>query len=244
MTTFALIHGGGHGGWCWNLLIAELEARGHEAVAPSMPTDDPTAGAAEYAALVLDALRPTEGNDIVVVGHSLGGLTVPLVAAQRPVRHMVFLAAMVPAPGEIYGDLMVAKPWALTSRSGDAVQWDPHAVTPARTWEAALQLYYHDVPEPLARWAWPQLRPQSVRLFSEPSPLRIWPDTPSTYILMTDDRSVDPEFSRWLAHERLGVTALELPGSHSPFLARPGALADLLTAIPYGPQAAPRDVER
>ena len=44
MTTFVLVHGGYHGGWCWELLIAELEARGHATIAPDLPCDDPDAG--------------------------------------------------------------------------------------------------------------------------------------------------------------------------------------------------------
>jgi hypothetical protein len=40
MATFGLVHGGFHGGWCWDRLIPELAARGHEAVAMDMPIDD------------------------------------------------------------------------------------------------------------------------------------------------------------------------------------------------------------
>jgi pimeloyl-ACP methyl ester carboxylesterase len=228
MTTFALIHGGGHGGWCWELLVPELEARGHSAVAPDMPTEDPNAGAREYAQVVVDALEGVD-VDVVVVGHSLGGMTVPVVASMRPVRHMVFLGAMVPAPGEVYGDFLATRPDALTAAPTDAR--DASGVRPARSWETALHAYYLDVPEPVARRAWQRLRPQGGRLFAERSPLEAWPDVPSTYILMTEDRSVDQDFSRWIARQRLGVEAIELPGSHSPFLSRPGELADILVSL-------------
>ena len=79
MSTFALIHGGGHGGWCWELVIPELEARASSAVAPDLPIDDPGPGLAAYAQIVVRAIGDSV-DDVVVVGHSLGGLVVPLVA--------------------------------------------------------------------------------------------------------------------------------------------------------------------
>ena len=39
MTTFALVHGSGDGGWAWHLVQRALRERGHEAVAPDLPTD-------------------------------------------------------------------------------------------------------------------------------------------------------------------------------------------------------------
>jgi pimeloyl-ACP methyl ester carboxylesterase len=76
MSLFALVHGGAHGGWCWELLVPELEKRGHSTVAPDLPIEDDAAGAREYARVVAAAL-PTNDDDVVVVGHSLGGLTIP-----------------------------------------------------------------------------------------------------------------------------------------------------------------------
>src|SRR5437868_15426566 len=92
MTTFALLHGAFHGAWCWDLVRPELESRGHRTVAMDLPCDDPGAGSARYAEVVAEAIRD-EGDDVIVVGHSLAGLTVPLVAATRPVARMVFLNA-------------------------------------------------------------------------------------------------------------------------------------------------------
>lgn len=69
MTTFGLVHGAWHGAWCWDLLAQELEARGHRAIAVDLPCEDSSAGCAEYAAAVVEALAGV-GDDLVVVGHS------------------------------------------------------------------------------------------------------------------------------------------------------------------------------
>src|SRR3954454_25062964 len=98
MTTFWLVHGAWHGGWCWERLAPELEARGAQVVAPDLPCEDVDAGVSVYADVVDKALG--EADDVVLVGHSLGGLTIPLVAARRPVRRLVYLCAFVPTPGE------------------------------------------------------------------------------------------------------------------------------------------------
>jgi alpha-beta hydrolase superfamily lysophospholipase len=49
-------------------------------------------------------------EDLVLVGHSLGGLTIPVVATRRPVSRMVFLSAMLPRPGRAHDDVMRDEP--------------------------------------------------------------------------------------------------------------------------------------
>jgi pimeloyl-ACP methyl ester carboxylesterase len=83
VATYSLVHGAWHGGWAWDLVRAELEARGHTVHAPDLPVDDVAATVEDYARCV----PPAD----VVVGHSLGGFVVPLVEA----RVHVFLCALL-----------------------------------------------------------------------------------------------------------------------------------------------------
>ena len=101
MSTVVLIHGAGDVGWSWHLVVAELRALGHDAVTPDLPCEDQDAGLPEFAETVLAEVG--ERRDLVVVGHSFGGLTAPLVADRRRdagLMRLVYLAAMIPAPGE------------------------------------------------------------------------------------------------------------------------------------------------
>ena len=102
MTTFGLVHGAWHGAWCWELLEPELRSRGHGSVAVDLPSEDPAAGSARYAELIVDALAGQD--DVVVVGHSLAGVTIPLVALARPVRHLVYLCGVMRDPGRSMKD--------------------------------------------------------------------------------------------------------------------------------------------
>ena len=224
MTTFALIHGSHHGAWCWDYLIPELRMRGCDAVAVELPAEDVRAGISTCADVVVDALRHVT-DDVVVVGHSGGGLIVPVVAERRPVTRMIFLAAIVPRPGISFAEQRATD----GPTTGGTKVTHPDG-TQSRTPEEARRVYYHDCTEAQIAWAIPRLRRQSPAPSLEPSPLRAWPDVPSDYIVCTRDRSLDPDWERRTARERLGVTPLEIDTGHSPFLARPAELADLLVS--------------
>jgi len=97
MAIFGLVHGGGLGPWCWERLIPELEARGHRAATADLPLDDQSAGADRLAEIVCDAFDGI--NDLILVGHSMSGLIIPVVASCRPVTRLVYLHTVLPQPG-------------------------------------------------------------------------------------------------------------------------------------------------
>ena len=232
MITFGLVHGAWHGAWCWDLVAAELRRRGYGAVAVDLPCADPDAGAEEYARTVLDALGAADG--IVLVGHSLGGLTIPVVARiladeGRPVRALVFVAALLPTVGASFDDgaqddsdrLMPGLGAGQIAHEDGTSSWQP---------QAAIALMYPDAPPDLAEWAAARLRRQHWRVAREVTPLRAWPSVPVTVIACGSDAVVNPDWVRRAARVRFGSEAVVLPGDHAPFLARPVELVDLLVA--------------
>jgi pimeloyl-ACP methyl ester carboxylesterase len=218
-SSFALVHGAWHGGWAWDALKVELEARGHRVVAPDMPCEDVDAGVAEYASVVLEGLGAAD--DAIVVGHSLGGMTIPLV----PARMHVYLCAYVPQPGR-----------ALIDRGSDA--FGPgFADTAVRDelersyWPdpvaAARDLQYPPGSEALAT----RLRRQARKPSIEPSALKAMPTAPSAYIVCTRDRAVPPEWQRHIARSELGGRVFELASGHSPMLTHTEELAEILDRL-------------
>jgi pimeloyl-ACP methyl ester carboxylesterase len=222
VTTYALVHGSWHGGWCWQPLVEELTGRGHAAVAPDLPITDPAAGAVAYADAVLAAL-PAE--EVVLVAHSLAGLVAPLVAAAAPVRRVVYLAAMLPEPGRSVDDRARAGQRMTRRGIGRGQTVHDDGSTSFRP-DAAVELLYPDSPPERAAWAVAQLRRQHWRVTAEPSPVPAALASPATYVLCTDDRIIDTDWARAAA-----PGLVELPGDHTPFLARPAELADLLVAL-------------
>jgi pimeloyl-ACP methyl ester carboxylesterase len=115
MSTFIMIHGAWHGGWCWDLVAPSLRAAGHAVYAPTLT------GLAErkhllsaqvtLATHISDVVNLIEHNDlrdIVLVAHSYGGIVGANVAAQcfKRIKHLVWVDAHIPHAGESWGDLL------------------------------------------------------------------------------------------------------------------------------------------
>jgi pimeloyl-ACP methyl ester carboxylesterase len=222
MATYALIHGAGGDASYWHRLVPELTARGHDVVAPDLPVTDDSAGFAEYADVVVDAIGARD--DVVVVAQSLGGFTAPLVCERVPVRLVVLVAAMVPVPGESAGDWWANTGWDAAHRAqaerdgrtlGDGL--DP------------LEEFFNGVPDDVVAEAFArEPRGQSGTPFEAPWPLDAWPAVPTRALLCRQDRFFPPPFMRRVVQERLGITPDEMDAPHVPALARPRELADRL----------------
>jgi pimeloyl-ACP methyl ester carboxylesterase len=224
-----LVHGSYHGAWCWDRLTPHLEGLGHHVTAVDLPITDPAFGAAEYARTVERAIRPR--TKPVLVGHSMGGLIIPIVAAHRAVRRLVFLAAFLPSPGRSANDQRSAEPMdgriAPTTAEWTDLGDDVWMVGPG----TATELFFHDATPADARWATRRLRPQAYRVMHETTPLAAWPDVESRSIVCRSDRAINPDWVRTAARDRLGTDAVEIDGAHSPFLTRPAELAAILDGM-------------
>ena len=229
MTVFVLVPGAWHGAWSWDLLVPELERRGHAALAVDLPCDDPRATFADYARVVCAAI-PAGVDDAVLVGHSLGGHSVARAAAQRRVARAVYLCGLVPEVGRSMLDQARDRDGMLLPAYLAGL--GPTDADGRRVWvdeQVARDIMYPDCTGAVARWAFTQLRPQANAPYAEPCPPIDLRATPSTYVLATDDLLVEPAWSRRTA-ARLGADLVEIPGGHSPALARPAELADVLVA--------------
>jgi pimeloyl-ACP methyl ester carboxylesterase len=220
MTTFVLVPGAGGSAWYWHRLVAELERRGHEAVAVDLPADDDSAGLAAYADTVVAAIG--DRAPVVLVAQSMGGFSAPLVCGRVPVELLVLVNAMVPLPGETGGD------WWTATGQAEAMAHD--AARSGRTGdpEDGTAAFFHDVPAEVAAAVLAQPFAQSERPFADPWPLPRWPDVPTRVVAGRDDRFFPLDFQRKVAADRLGLDVDEVPGGHLVALSRPVELADRL----------------
>ncbi|HEY8319390.1 MAG TPA: alpha/beta hydrolase [Amnibacterium sp.] len=159
----------------------------------------------------------------VLLGHSYGGAVITDVTGAA---HLVYLAGFVPDLGE--------SSVSLNGRDGlinAALRVLDDGSTEVRPELADEHLYADCTPEQQA-WARSLLVPQSGRS-GRGSPTRTaWRDTPSTYVVCTEDRTVAPAVQRRMA-ERCG-TVIELEASHSAYLSRTADLAAILVALANG----------
>lgn len=231
MSTFVLIHGAGDVGWYWHLVEAELRARGHDVVAPDLPGGNESLELDDYADAVVAAVA--DRRDLVVVAQSFGGFTAPLVAVRLPVDALVFVAAMVPAPGEAPGEW-----WARTGYR-KAVEEQAARNGGVTGSEDPYVCFYHDVPRELAAQALSKERAHpSAACAVSPWPLDVLPDVPAHFVLCTEDRFFPPDFLRRVVADRLGVVPDEIAAGHCVALSRPKELADIVES--YTKERRPR----
>lgn len=224
MATYVLIHGASSDSWYWHLVVPELRARGHDVVAPDLPSDDDSAGLAEYTDVVVDAIG--DRTELIVVAQSMGGFTAPLLCDRVPVDLLIMVAAMVPAPGESPGDWWANTGWEAARRERAELE----GRTPDEAFDVLTE-FFHDVPADITTEAMARgERQQSGTPFEKPWPLAEWPNVPTRFLLCRDDRFFPADFMRRVVRERLGITPDEIGGGHLPALSRPRELAERLEA--------------
>jgi pimeloyl-ACP methyl ester carboxylesterase len=223
MATFVLIHGAADTAWYWHLVEPELRERGHDVVTMDLPCEDDSAGLAEYADTVVDAIG--HRKHLVLVAQSFGGFTAPLVCERVPVDLMVLVTAMIPSPGEAAGDYWTNTGWQ-PAKLDHVEQSEGTSKGNAET----IAAFMHDVAPDLAEEALRRVRDQSETPGEKPWPLDAWPDVPTRFLLCRDDRFFPAGWMRRVVKERLGITPDEIDGSHCVALSRPRELAERLDA--------------
>lgn len=113
--TYVLVHGAWHGSWCWKRVRRNLQDAGHEVFAPTLTGvgDRSHLGSASvdlstHITDIVNLLRWEDLTDVVLCGHSYGGMVISGVADQVPerIRTLVYLDAFVPEDGECVFDLL------------------------------------------------------------------------------------------------------------------------------------------
>jgi pimeloyl-ACP methyl ester carboxylesterase len=228
VTAFVLVHGAWHGAWCWDELVPLLPGHVEAVDLPGHGADRTPVAACTldaYVTRVVEALERAP-EPAVLVGHSLGGITVAQAVEQRPelVRTAVFLAAYMPRDGESgYGLARLDTASAITPdccvmRAADGLL----DLLPERI-RGAL---YDGCPTALADAA-------IARLCAEPlqpmgTPVTLTPErfgsVDRVYALCRRDRIVTPALQRQLVKAQ-PCRVVELDAGHSPFLSSPRELA-------------------
>ncbi len=226
MVTFLVCHGAWGGGWAWKKMRPLLRAAGHELIAPTYTglgerahLAHPLVDLETHIQDVLAVVEYEDLRDVVLVGHSYGGMVATGVSDRIPerIRHLVYLDAFVPEDGQSLDDQAGRNRYAALVEG-----WllPPNPPTPDTS------------PEDLA-WTGPRRRHQPARTFSQK--LRrpgTTPPFPRTYIHCTRKSGFDvfQQFAdrlrddpAWRFHA--------MDASHSPNITEPEVLAALLLRL-------------
>jgi pimeloyl-ACP methyl ester carboxylesterase len=236
LATYVLVHGGAHGGWCYGPVARILRSRGHEVHTPTMT------GVGERAHLlrpdidldfhiddILAVLRYEDVHDVILVGHSYGGMVITGVADRAPDRigHVVYLDAAMPQHGESLADI-AAPLMDAAYRSVRVVDGVELVLFPGTE---PMPNYGVTKPDDIA-WLQERLTPHPWKCFTQPLQLTneaaLWA-IPQSVICCTSTRShLNPaRVERAAAADRIW----DIDTGHDLMITEPDAVADLLLRV-------------
>jgi pimeloyl-ACP methyl ester carboxylesterase len=234
MTDFVLIHGAWHGGWCWTRVARLLRGAGHEVYTPTLT------GLGERVHLasadvnldthiddVLGVLESEELDDVVLCGHSYGGMVITGVVerAAKRVDTLVYLDAFVPEDGQSVFQLMgPERAGAIreqASRTGDGWRVDPIPAEVFQVGDAgdAAWVDRRCVPQPIATFGQPIASAGGLGTVRRRIYIRADNDRVTAYAHCAEHARNSPD---WDYHD--------VPAGHDVMIDAPQALAEILLA--------------
>ena len=232
MTTFVLVHGAWHTGAELEPVAAAIRAAGHTVHCPTIagnrPGDAKTTGLDAAIASIVDYLADNALSDVVLLGHSYGGMVITGVADRAPerIRRLIYWNAFVPNNGESLTDMVPPHFVALFDEIAGA-RGDGSVILPFAIWREA---FINDADLATAQAAYDVLNPHphatmtdKISLSRDPAAMEI----AKSYLFCTED-TAQPQSHGWHPRlsEKLGLFRLvAIPGSHELCFTDPQALA-------------------
>jgi pimeloyl-ACP methyl ester carboxylesterase len=237
LPALVLVHGGGLAADSWELTIDEIHRLAPDltVLALDMPGRRGKPGnlkemsIADCVASLVGDIESAGLADIIIVGHSIGGMTLPGMAIKlgtARVRELIFAAAFLPPEGATLVDTL---PWLLARIAQRFAKRGVPRQTPR---SLARFAYLNGVPPHRRRFMRDKLYPESLRILTENVSWRGMPDDiPRTWILTLHDRAIASKLQRRNIETLGGVqTLIEIDGCHMMMVSAPERLAEILVA--------------
>jgi len=232
MAPIVLVHGGGFSASCWDLLVDHLEGPVLAVDLPGrgahpVPLESVTIGTA--AASVAADVDEAGFDEIVLVGHSLAGCSMPgtIGLLGHRVQHAVFVACTVPEHGRSIFDTLSPD---MQARAQPASDGNGPGVL---SLDLARRLFGNDLDNDQFAWCLERMVPEAPNLVTEPvdlSPLRT-PRPPRTWVRPLHDAIVDPAKQLQFANNVGGCKVIDLDAGHMCMISKPVELAQILNDI-------------
>jgi pimeloyl-ACP methyl ester carboxylesterase len=230
LAVIVLAHGAWSSAWAWKKVRPLMTRTGHQFFTPSYTglgerahLASPSNDLETHIADVLGVLKFEDLRDVVLMGHSYGGMVATGVAdrARDRIAQLIYLDAFVPADGQALVDFLPAaeRDRQLGSvKAGDGWRVTPNPTPPDTS------------PEDLA-WVAKFRMPQSVKCFEQPLRLQSPLSVPRAYIHCTRYLDKKPFAQFATGARRDGWPCYDLDASHSPNVTAPAELMAVLAQI-------------
>ena len=235
MRTYVLVHGGGHGGWCYQQVARIMRSRGQEVYTPTMTglgerahLLSPAVDLELHVTDIVKVLEFEDLRDVILVGHSYGGMVITGVAdrATDRIGHIVYLDAATPKNGQSLVD--IAGPVITAARAeGRIVDGMELVLYPGKD---PMHFYGVKDPEQIA-WMKPKLTPHPWKCFEQ----KLWLTNeaamrkiPQTHIVCTSTlRFRDVAALKALSDGRVW----DIDTGHDLMITEPEAVAEMLLRL-------------
>jgi pimeloyl-ACP methyl ester carboxylesterase len=216
--TIVLVHGGFVDGSGWEGVHNILKKDGFDVIVVQNPTISP----ADDVAVTRRAIATAKG-DVVLVGHSYGGVVVSEAGDDPKVTALVYITAFAPDQGESVSSL-IANPPAGTPVPPILPPVDGYLFLDRDKFAAAFAA---DVRPALASFMADSQVPWGLEALQEAVSKPAWRSKPSSYLVVTDDKMIPPAAQRMMA-SRAGSQVTETPGTHAIYVSNPEVVAAVI----------------
>ncbi len=233
--TYVLVHGGGMTGRCWEPLVPLLDGPVHAVDLPGRgrrPADPAAVTLDDYVDAVVDELVAADLHDVVLVGHSLAGITLPGVARREParLRRVVFVSCAVPPAGESVNRILAT----LSPAAAEIVErLGADVLGPDGTLSDALArpMFGNDLDDD--QWAFVRtcMVPEPGQVIDGPTDVGLPADLPRTYVRLLQDASLTVATQDQMIANLGGAEVVDLDAGHMAMVSQPAALAAILDAL-------------
>lgn len=237
MSTYVLIHGAWHGGWCWNKVTPLLEEAGHTVVTPDLPghgndkTPISEVTLQAYADRVCETVN-AQSEPVILVGHSMGGLAITQGAEQCPdnIEKLVYLTAFLLQKGENLFEFAQADTEALVLPNLEPNEAEGYATVKD---EGIKPAFYADCSDEDVERAKSLLVPQALAPFMAPIDTsdENFGQIPRVYIECLQDRAISPAIQKKMYSNQPCEKLISMDTSHSPFFSAPEKLVEHLLSV-------------
>jgi pimeloyl-ACP methyl ester carboxylesterase len=223
-----LVHGGFVDGSGWQGVYDVLKKDGYDVTI----VQNPTTSLADDVAVTKRAIAAASGQ-VVLVGHSYGGVVVSEAGTDPKVAAVVYIAAFAPDVGESVSSL-IANPAPGAPVPPILAPVDGFLFLDKAKFAAAFAA---DVKPELASFMGASQVPWGVAALDGKVTAPAWKVKPSWYLVSTEDKMIPPEAQRAMA-KRAGATVTEAKGSHAIYVSKPKAVAKVIETAAKGVKTA------